>query len=131
MRGFFSRPLVVAEALVNNDSGEILVMKRSTHILNPGSWDLPGGIVDPGEHPRDTAIRETREETGLEVSLELLDVGANTDSQHSVAIIYSGLAGGQQVKLSHEHSEYKWISKTEFDRMEVSQKYKDAARLLS
>lgn len=131
MLGFFRRPLVVSKSLIANNAGEILVMKRSGHIPNPRTWDLPGGIVDPGEHPRDTATREAYEETGLDVKLNLLDVGANTDFDHSVAIIYTADADGQLVHLSHEHTEYKWVSISEFDGLEISQKYKDAAKILS
>lgn len=130
MLGFFKRPLVVAKSIITNDAGQILVMRRARHIPNPNSWDLPGGIVDPGEHPRDTATREAKEEAGLSVDLKLLDVGANTDFDHSVAIIYSAEAGGQAITLSHEHSGYKWVSKAEFDSLDISQKYKDAVKSL-
>lgn len=34
-----------------------------------GRWDVPGGFCEPWEHPAATAIRETREEAGLEVEI--------------------------------------------------------------
>ena len=36
----------------------------------PGTWSLPKGTPDPGEAREDTALREVREETGLEVAIE-------------------------------------------------------------
>ena len=36
---------------------------------NAGAWDLPGGFCDGFEHPRDAAVREAREELGVEVRL--------------------------------------------------------------
>lgn len=131
MQGFFRRPLVVAKSIITNNAGDILVMRRSLHIPNPRTWDLPGGIVDPGEHPKDTAEREALEEAGLQITPELLDVGANTDSAHSVAIIYTANVHNQAVRLSHEHDDYKWVSKADFEQLDITQKYKDAVKILS
>ena len=35
-----------------------------------GMWCAPGGFCEAGEHPAETAVRETREETGLEVEID-------------------------------------------------------------
>jgi mutator protein MutT len=53
------------DAIVRNDTGEILVMRRA----DGGTWDLPGGAVEPGETPAEALLREVREETGLEVRI--------------------------------------------------------------
>lgn len=45
----------------------ILISKRRADQVLAGYWELPGGKVEPGEAPRDTAIRELREEVGIEV----------------------------------------------------------------
>ena len=44
-----------------NEDGEVLL----THATETRHWDIPKGAPDPGENHRDTALRETREETGL------------------------------------------------------------------
>jgi mutator protein MutT len=59
----------IAIALVWRD-GRVLVTRRredAEHL--PGLWEFPGGKCEDGESPRDCAIRETREETGLEVEI--------------------------------------------------------------
>lgn len=54
--------------IVRNDQGEILLQQRS----DDGRWNMPGGIIEPGEEPADAVIREVREETGFEVVVERL-----------------------------------------------------------
>jgi mutator protein MutT len=53
------------DAIVRNERGEILLIRRS----DGGTWDLPGGAVEPGETPSEALIREAREETGLDVRI--------------------------------------------------------------
>lgn len=53
---------VTASAFVVSSRGVILHLHRRL-----GIWVQPGGHVDPGESPEEACVRETREETGLEV----------------------------------------------------------------
>ncbi|MGD1993869.1 MAG: NUDIX domain-containing protein [Anaerolineae bacterium] len=48
--------------------GELLLVKRRVSPFR-GHWDIPGGFLEPAEHPELGAVREVREETGLEVAL--------------------------------------------------------------
>lgn len=56
-------PLVGADTFVVNERGEVCLIKRADN----GLWALPGGCQDLGETPEHCAVREFREETGLEV----------------------------------------------------------------
>jgi 8-oxo-dGTP pyrophosphatase MutT (NUDIX family) len=51
-------------ALIFRESGKILGVSRKD---NPNAFGLVGGKVDPGETPEEALIRETKEETGLDV----------------------------------------------------------------
>jgi 8-oxo-dGTP diphosphatase len=50
---------------------EVLLIRRGIEPYK-GFWDSPAGFCDPDEHPSDTAVRETLEETGLEVKVTTL-----------------------------------------------------------
>jgi 8-oxo-dGTP diphosphatase len=56
-----------AGALVGRD-GQVLLGRRAVE-PGLGSWDIPGGFLNPWEHPSEAAVREVREETGLQVRL--------------------------------------------------------------
>jgi ADP-ribose pyrophosphatase YjhB (NUDIX family) len=53
---------------VIEDGGKILLIQESKQRIR-GKWNLPGGRVEPGEALVDAAVREVREEAGLEVAL--------------------------------------------------------------
>jgi 8-oxo-dGTP pyrophosphatase MutT (NUDIX family) len=52
---------VSAGVLLLNERAEILLC----HATETNHWDIPKGMVDPGEMPREAALRELREETGI------------------------------------------------------------------
>ena len=60
---------VAAYGVIIRD-GEVLLAHWSEG--GRGGWTLPGGGIELGEHPADAAIREIREETGYEASLDRL-----------------------------------------------------------
>ncbi len=53
-------PIEAAGGLVFNEDGNVLMIYRR------GNWDFPKGKIDPGESPEEAALREVREETGLQ-----------------------------------------------------------------
>ena len=93
---------------------KFLIMK-GTH----GFWEFPGGGVDFGEHPLTSAHRELKEETGLEAkNLSLVGITSaifkkQGNDKHAVYAIYKGTVTSDKVILSHEHTEYKWVTKSE------------------
>jgi 8-oxo-dGTP pyrophosphatase MutT (NUDIX family) len=91
--------------------GQILLLKRVGGAL-AGQWFLPGGAVDPGEHPEVAARRELAEESGLEVEGELELVGAYPIWVYGgdcLQLSYRGPVGDGDVAISHEHDGARWV----------------------
>lgn len=103
-------PKVGAEAGIFDEDGRILLMRRA----DDGQWCLPCGWVDPNESPAETAIRETREETGLVVTpLELVDVyhsppGGRFGPHGEIVILYLCTVVDGSLALSHEGEELQY-----------------------
>ncbi len=63
--------MTIALALILHpgDDARILIAQRQDSAHQGGLWEFPGGKCRPGEAPADCAVRETREETGLEIAV--------------------------------------------------------------
>ena len=57
----------VAVAVVEKNTGEILIAKRPDHLHMGGFWEFPGGKVEAGETVLQALQREIREEVSLDV----------------------------------------------------------------
>jgi len=105
-----------ANVVVLNDHGDILLIRRSDN----DNWALPGGAMDIGESLSDTAVRETAEETGIDVEIIGL-VGIYTDPRHVIlytsnnevrqefSIVFVGRPVGGNPTTSAETTEVRWV----------------------
>ena len=94
---------------------KFLILQRSKKETSKhGLWELPGGKVEAGETPRQTAVIETKEEAGLDIKLKA-NLGPHHDNKKKKTYhAYTGVAKkGQRVKLSEEHSAHKWVTPEE------------------
>lgn len=94
--------------------GEILILKRADGIES-GGWFAPGGHVEYGESPPETACRETFEEIGIRVApetLRLLETYTIFPSEglHHLGIVYLAPFPGGDVMLNEEHTGFRWVA---------------------
>jgi 8-oxo-dGTP diphosphatase len=118
---------VGVKIILQNKEGKYLLMLRSA-VKYPeagAKWEIAGGRINPGVPLVENLKREVKEETGLEITDEprLLDAQDILRShKHIVRLTYSGSAHGE-VRLSDEHTEYKWLSLNEISVLNPIDKY--------
>lgn len=107
--------IIVHTLIKVND--KYLVTKRSENESTyPKYWDIPGGLVEYGELPKDAAIRETKEEVNLKITpTKVIHEDSNYDKEKDmvfVRLVYLCILEDNinNIKLQEEeHSEYRLI----------------------
>ncbi|URN05502.1 NUDIX domain-containing protein [Actinomadura madurae] len=109
--------------VVENDKGEILMIRRTDN----GNWALPGGAIDLGESVAQAGIRETEEETGIDVEIIGL-IGIYSDPKHVIhytsnnevrqefsILLIARQVGGTE-RLSGESLAVEWVPREHVER---------------
>ncbi len=105
-----------AAVAIINDRKELLMLHRKDN----KKWTMPGGTMEFGESMTDCALREVKEESGLNVEIKDI-IGTYTDPNIRVGysdgevrqeftIVYYGEVQGYDVKLDEESNNYVWVS---------------------
>ncbi|HET7631408.1 MAG TPA: ATPase, T2SS/T4P/T4SS family [Gemmatimonadaceae bacterium] len=92
----------------------VLMLQRAEHTIRPGSWEIVTGSIDPGERPEQSALREAREETGLELDrLYCVTVQSFYLPQRSsiqMSVVFAGFVDDPgAVTLGEEHQAFEWL----------------------
>ncbi|MFF5719795.1 NUDIX hydrolase [Streptomyces buecherae] len=113
--------VVAASAVVTDDEGRVLLQRRRDN----GLWALPGGGMDMTDSLPGCAVREVREETGLDVEITGL-VGTYTDPRHIIAytdgevrrqfnVCFTARVIGGTLTISDESTELRFVSPESVD----------------
>jgi 8-oxo-dGTP diphosphatase len=90
------------------------------HRKIPDVWELPGGNIEYGENPSETAKREVKEETGLDVKVKtILEIGSTIrpDKVHEIVLAYLCKSKSKIVTIDEEHTEYRWVNFNEIRKI--------------
>ena len=114
------RAIEATVVLVIHDGRTLVLRRRPDEIAFPLQWCLPGGRVEEGETPRETALREAWEETGLVVALD--EFLGPRESRHPrlrtdfTIHRFVGHAPHDRAVLSDEHVAMRWLERHEAER---------------
>ncbi|SEM85359.1 NUDIX hydrolase [Streptacidiphilus jiangxiensis] len=117
-----ARPATYGSFLVTDPAGRILGLRSAT---DPDIWDFPGGMVEKGESPFEAAVREAREELGLDLPAEnpralrrrlVAVIHTQADADYPVPVVGHVFDGGtltaeQQARIRldpAEHTEFRF-----------------------
>ncbi len=102
---------------------EFLLLKRSGKEIYPGLWQMVSGKIRKGEKAFEAALREIKEETRLKPHKFWTAPNINSfyypeKDYVSILPVFAVLVDeGSKVKISDEHSDYKWVSPTKAKKM--------------
>ncbi|WP_405725666.1 NUDIX domain-containing protein [Streptomyces sp. NBC_01537] len=115
--------VVAASAVVTDGNGRILLQRRRDNDL----WALPGGGMDLTDSLPGTAVREVKEETGLDVEITGL-VGTYTDPKHVIAyadgevrrqfnVCFTARIIGGRLAISDESTELQFVDQDRLEKL--------------
>ena len=119
-REFPVAPLLGVGAVIV-DQSRVLVVRRGTEPMR-GRWTIPGGLIEIGETLTEAVVRETREETGLEVEpvqlVELLDRIHREDGRvryHYVIADYLCRVVGGRLAAASDADAVQWVERSQWN----------------
>jgi ADP-ribose pyrophosphatase YjhB (NUDIX family) len=116
---FYLDPKVAVGTIIADAESRIVLVKRA---IEPGygKWVFPGGYVDRGEQLVQAALREAREECGLDVRLEGLVDLYSYPGRTPIIIVYAAALVGGTLTVDDEGLEARWFTIAEVPWTELA-----------
>jgi len=110
----------VVYSLITDQQREKILMVRNK---DNGRWSLPGGAVEAGESLESAAIREAKEETGLDIKVfgivALNEAYLEKQQEHALFFTFKAeiIGGMEEISRPEEITEIKWIDVDQSDEL--------------
>jgi 8-oxo-dGTP diphosphatase len=106
--------IVVQKAIIQNED-KFLILKRSKSAKGyPGHWDFAGGKLEHSENHKVALAREVKEETSIDILVEESNfVYVENEKAFAYIILFNCEKNSGEIKISNEHTEFKWVTKDE------------------
>lgn len=108
---------IIVHTLIKDENGYLVTKRSKEETTFPEYWDIPGGLAEYGELPREALIRETKEEVGLDIiPTRVIHEDSNFDKTKNLIFIRLVYLCELKSKIEDiilkedEHSEYKFIN---------------------
>ncbi|MBU4347183.1 NUDIX hydrolase [Patescibacteria group bacterium] len=126
---------IVLAGVVYKNSRILIVKRHENEKIFPGMWELPSGKKEPLEGWRSGLAREVKEETGLKVKI-LMPVSVfdyiikkeEIRDTTQINFLVKPFPLSQKIKLSDEHSDYRWLKENEIENYYLSKNTKQVIR---
>lgn len=119
-----NRFIVVTAAVLADDKGRVLVVRRGPQGQAAGQWEFPGGKVESGETLEDCLCRELKEELSISIQPKQLApymvIDDSTSSTYLRLYTFYGRLNRQVTVRLNVHTEAKWILPAELDPMQLA-----------
>jgi mutator protein MutT len=124
------QPVVGVGALILSED-RILLLKRKNEPAR-GKWSIPGGVVEVGESLEDAVVRETKEETGMDVEApRLIDVVYQVDLDADGRVKYHFVIIDYLVKITHgepqatsDAEDARWVAVDEVENYDLTPSFR-------
>ena len=119
---YIKNPLLTVDTVIIQNNSVVLVKRKNPPFK--GSWALPGGFVEYGETVETAAIRETKEETGLDIELNGI-VGVYSDPHrdprgHIISVCFLGNKIGGKLVADTDAADVQCMEIDEISKIELA-----------